>query len=81
MEILGETLDDAVGEAFDKSAKILGLPYPGGPLIDKYAAKGDPAAFPFPKPKVKDLNFSFSGRNFRVVIVLTYGDKKNTPQV
>ncbi|RZS90748.1 tRNA (adenosine(37)-N6)-threonylcarbamoyltransferase complex transferase subunit TsaD [Aquimarina brevivitae] len=61
MEVIGETIDDAVGEAFDKSAKILGLPYPGGPLIDKYAQHGDPKAFPFPKPKVKELNFSFSG--------------------
>jgi len=61
MEIIGETIDDAVGEAFDKSAKILGLPYPGGPLIDKYAQLGNPKAFPFPKPKVGDLNFSFSG--------------------
>ncbi len=61
MEILGETLDDAVGEAFDKSAKLLGLPYPGGPLVDKHAANGNPLRFPFPKPKVKGLNFSFSG--------------------
>ncbi len=61
MEIIGETLDDAVGEAFDKSAKILDLPYPGGPLIDKYAQKGDPHRFPFPKPKVGPLEFSFSG--------------------
>ncbi|WP_394340654.1 tRNA (adenosine(37)-N6)-threonylcarbamoyltransferase complex transferase subunit TsaD [Maribacter algicola] len=61
MEILGQTLDDAVGEAFDKSAKILGLPYPGGPLIDKYAVSGNPYAFEFPIPKVKDLDFSFSG--------------------
>lgn len=61
MEVIGETLDDAVGEAFDKSAKILGLPYPGGPLVDKYAQQGNPKAFQFPKPKVGDLNFSFSG--------------------
>jgi len=61
MEVIGETLDDAVGEAFDKSAKILGLPYPGGPLIDEYAREGDPKAFQFTKPKVDDLNFSFSG--------------------
>jgi len=61
MEIIGETLDDAVGEAFDKSAKILGLSYPGGPLIDKFAREGNPKAFPFPKPKVGGLNFSFSG--------------------
>ena len=61
MEVIGETIDDAVGEAFDKSAKILGLPYPGGPLIDKYSKEGDPKAFKFPKPKVDGLNFSFSG--------------------
>jgi N6-L-threonylcarbamoyladenine synthase len=61
MELLGETLDDAVGEAFDKSAKILGMPYPGGPLVDKYSQKGNPQAFRFPKPKVGGLNFSFSG--------------------
>ena len=61
MEVLGETIDDAVGEAFDKSAKILGLPYPGGPLIDKYAQLGNPKAYPFTKPKVGDLDFSFSG--------------------
>jgi N6-L-threonylcarbamoyladenine synthase len=61
MEVLGETIDDAVGEAFDKSAKILGLPYPGGPLIDKYAKLGNQKAFRFTKPKVGDLDFSFSG--------------------
>ncbi|EAQ41710.1 tRNA (adenosine(37)-N6)-threonylcarbamoyltransferase complex transferase subunit TsaD [Polaribacter sp. MED152] len=61
MEILGETIDDAVGEAFDKSAKLLGLPYPGGPLIDKYAQLGNPKAYSFTKPKVGDLDFSFSG--------------------
>ncbi len=58
--ILGETLDDAAGEAFDKSAKILGLPYPGGPLIDRYAKEGKPV-FPFAQPQIADLNFSFSG--------------------
>ena len=61
MEIIGETTDDAVGEAFDKIAKILGLPYPGGPLIDKYAQMGNPKAFAFTKPKVPGLDFSFSG--------------------
>lgn len=61
MTIIGETTDDAVGEAFDKSAKILGLPYPGGPLIDKYAKLGNPKAFAFTKPKVAGLDFSFSG--------------------
>jgi N6-L-threonylcarbamoyladenine synthase len=61
MEIIGETTDDAVGEAFDKSAKILGLPYPGGPLVDKNAQLGNPLAFTFTKPKVPGLDFSFSG--------------------
>ena len=61
MEILGTTLDDAIGEAFDKSAKLLGLPYPGGPLIDKHAVNGEPKRFPFPEPKVAGLDFSFSG--------------------
>ncbi len=61
MEILGETLDDAAGEAFDKTAKLLGLPYPGGPLIDQYAKDGDPQKFHFPEPQIEGLNFSFSG--------------------
>jgi len=61
MEIIGETTDDAVGEAFDKSAKILGLSYPGGPLVDKYAQLGNPKAFAFTKPKAPGLDFSFSG--------------------
>jgi N6-L-threonylcarbamoyladenine synthase len=61
MEVIGETQDDAVGEAFDKTAKILGLPYPGGPLIDKYATEGNPTAFSFPEVAMEGLNFSFSG--------------------
>ena len=61
MKILGETMDDAAGEAFDKSAKLLGLPYPGGPLIDKYAQEGDPLRFHFPEPQIEGLDFSFSG--------------------
>lgn len=61
MEVLGQTLDDAAGEAFDKTAKILNLPYPGGPLIDRYAAQGDPTAYSFPEPQVDNLDFSFSG--------------------
>jgi len=60
-ELLGETIDDAVGEAFDKAAKILGLPYPGGPLIDNLAQSGDPNKFSFSKSHVNDLNYSFSG--------------------
>lgn len=61
LKIIGETTDDAVGEAFDKSAKILGLPYPGGPLVDKHAQQGNPKAFTFSKPKIPNLDFSFSG--------------------
>jgi N6-L-threonylcarbamoyladenine synthase len=61
MEVIGETTDDAAGEAFDKSAKLLGLPYPGGPLIDRHAANGNPARFKFPEPRIPGLNFSFSG--------------------
>lgn len=61
MEIIGQTIDDAAGEAFDKSAKILGLEYPGGPLIDKYAKEGNPDAFAFAKTNIPGLDFSFSG--------------------
>ena len=61
MEVIGQTIDDAAGEAFDKAAKIMGLPYPGGPLIDKFAREGDPEAFGFPHPAVGGLNYSFSG--------------------
>ncbi|MBI2966576.1 MAG: tRNA (adenosine(37)-N6)-threonylcarbamoyltransferase complex transferase subunit TsaD [Bacteroidetes bacterium] len=61
MELLGQTLDDAAGEAFDKAAKILGLPYPGGPAIDRLAAAGNPGIFTFPKPVIPDYDFSFSG--------------------
>lgn len=61
MQVIGKTLDDAAGEAFDKSAKLLGLPYPGGPLVDKYAQTGDARRFKFPHPQIPELNFSFSG--------------------
>lgn len=77
MEILGETLDDAVGEAFDKSAKILGLTYPGGPLVDKNAQLGDPKAFQFSKPKVDGLNFSFSGLKTGILYFIQRETKKN----
>jgi N6-L-threonylcarbamoyladenine synthase len=77
MEILGETLDDAVGEAFDKSAKILGLPYPGGPLVDTYAQEGNPDAFPFPKPKVEGLDFSFSGLKTSILYFVQRETAKN----
>jgi N6-L-threonylcarbamoyladenine synthase len=76
MEIIGETTDDAVGEAFDKSAKILGLPYPGGPLVDKHAQKGNPKAFAFTKPKVPHLDFSFSGLKTAIL----YFVKKKTAE-
>ncbi|TRW25886.1 tRNA (adenosine(37)-N6)-threonylcarbamoyltransferase complex transferase subunit TsaD [Flavobacterium zepuense] len=67
MEVIGETTDDAVGEAYDKSAKILGLPYPGGPLVDKYAQLGNPKAYAFTKPKVPGLDFSFSGLKTQIL--------------
>ncbi len=77
MEVLGETLDDAVGEAFDKSAKLMGLPYPGGPLVDKYAKLGNPNAFDFPKPKVDGLHFSFSGLKTSILYFLQRETQKN----
>ncbi len=77
MKIIGQTLDDAVGEAFDKSAKILGLPYPGGPLIDKYAATGDPHKFEFTIPNVKDLDFSFSGLKTNILYFIQRQTKEN----
>jgi len=76
-KILGETRDDAVGEAFDKSAKIMGLPYPGGPLIDKYAQQGNPKAFKFPKPKVPGMDFSFSGLKTSILYFLQKKTKEN----
>ena len=77
MEIIGQTLDDAVGEAFDKSAKILGLPYPGGPLIDKHAKEGNPKAYPFTKPKVGPMDFSFSGLKTAVLYFVERETQKN----
>jgi N6-L-threonylcarbamoyladenine synthase len=61
LEMIGKTIDDAAGEAFDKSAKVLGLPYPGGPLVDRYAREGNADAYAFTKPVIKDLDYSFSG--------------------
>ncbi|MBG6236813.1 N6-L-threonylcarbamoyladenine synthase [Pedobacter sp. CAN_A7] len=74
MEIVGETLDDAAGEAFDKTAKILNLPYPGGPLIDKHAQKGNPIDYKFPEPQIKGLDFSFSG--FKTAILYFIRDQE-----
>jgi N6-L-threonylcarbamoyladenine synthase len=61
LEVIGQTLDDAAGEAFDKCAKVMGLPYPGGPIIDKYAKNGDPDLYKFSKPNIKNFDYSFSG--------------------
>lgn len=70
LEVIGQTIDDAAGEAFDKSAKLLGLPYPGGPLIDKYARLGNPLAFKFAEPQIPELNFSFSGLKTSILYFL-----------
>lgn len=75
LTIIGETIDDAAGEAFDKSAKILGLPYPGGPLIDKYAKEGNPLRFKFPEPQIPGLNFSFSGLKTSILYFLQNAGK------
>lgn len=75
MEVIGETVDDAAGEAFDKTAKLLNLPYPGGPLVDKYAVQGDHTRFNFPEPKVPGLNFSFSGLKTAVLYFLQNAGK------
>ncbi|NSL87035.1 tRNA (adenosine(37)-N6)-threonylcarbamoyltransferase complex transferase subunit TsaD [Chitinophaga sp. Mgbs1] len=77
MRVIGETLDDAAGEAFDKSAKILGLPYPGGPLIDKYAKEGNPTRFKFPEPRIPELNFSFSGLKTAILYFLQENQQKD----
>jgi len=70
MEIIGKTIDDAAGEAFDKAAKMLGLPYPGGPLIDQYAQAGDPNVYAFAEPNIPALNFSFSGLKTSILYFL-----------
>lgn len=77
MKVIGETIDDAAGEAFDKSAKLLGLPYPGGPLIDKYAKDGNPLAYKFPEPKIPGLNFSFSGLKTSILYFLQNAGASN----
>ena len=77
MELLGQTLDDAAGEAFDKTAKILNLPYPGGPLIDKYAQEGNPDAYKLPEPQIPELNFSFSGLKTAILYMVQAEEKKD----
>lgn len=76
-ELLGETQDDAVGEAFDKAAKILGLPYPGGPLIDKYAQQGDAKKYKFPISNMAELNYSFSGIKTAFLYFIQEQTKRN----
>ena len=78
MTVIGETIDDAVGEAFDKSGKILGLGYPAGPEIDKRAKLGNPKAFKFTKPKLEGLNFSFSGLT-TAILYFIQKETKNSP--
>lgn len=77
MEIIGKTTDDAAGEAFDKTAKILGLPYPGGPLIDKYAKEGDPTKFKFPDSRVPNFDYSFSGLKTAILYFVRDNLKEN----
>ena len=76
MEIIGTTIDDAAGEAFDKTAKVLGFPYPGGPLIDKYAKEGNPLAFEFSKPQIQGYNYSFSGLKTSILYFLQQKEKE-----
>ena len=77
MEIVGQTTDDAAGEAFDKTAKILNLPYPGGPLIDKYAREGNSMAYAFPEPQIPGLDFSFSGLKTAIMYFIRDNKKLN----
>lgn len=77
LKVIGETIDDAAGEAFDKTAKLLGLPYPGGPLIDKHAREGDHERFVFPEPQVPGLDFSFSGLKTSILYFLQNAGKSN----
>jgi N6-L-threonylcarbamoyladenine synthase len=77
LKVIGETMDDAAGEAFDKSAKLLGLPYPGGPLIDKYASIGNGKRFSFPEPQIPGLDFSFSGLKTAILYFLRNEELKD----
>lgn len=77
MEVLGSTIDDAAGEAFDKCAKVMNLPYPGGPIVDKLAQKGNPSAFKFSKPKIENFDYSFSGLKTSFLYSLRKSVKEN----
>lgn len=79
LEVIGETMDDAAGEAFDKSAKLLGLPYPGGPLIDRYAQSGNPSRYTFPEPQMPGLDFSFSGLK-TAILYFIQNEKAKDPE-
>ena len=77
MEVIGQTIDDAAGEAFDKCAKVMGLPYPGGPHIDRLAKEGNPSAFKLNKPQIPDYNYSFSGLKTSFLYLLRDRQKEN----
>jgi N6-L-threonylcarbamoyladenine synthase len=77
MKVIGQTIDDAAGEAFDKTAKLIGLPYPGGPLIDKYAKEGNPNAYKFTEPQIPGLDFSFSGLKTSILYFLNNAGTSN----
>ncbi len=77
MQVIGHTIDDAAGEAFDKSAKLLGLPYPGGPLVDKYAKQGNGEAYKFSEPRIEGLDFSFSGLKTSILYFLQNAGRSN----
>jgi N6-L-threonylcarbamoyladenine synthase len=77
MQVIGQTTDDAAGEAMDKTSKILGLPYPGGPLIDKHARSGNPDAYKFPEPQIPGLDFSFSGLKTSILYFIQNNVKLN----
>ncbi|MCJ8212016.1 tRNA (adenosine(37)-N6)-threonylcarbamoyltransferase complex transferase subunit TsaD [Mucilaginibacter sp. RS28] len=77
MQVIGQTQDDAAGEALDKTSKILGLPYPGGPIIDKYARQGNPNAFTFPEPQIPGYDFSFSGLKTAILYFIRDQEKLN----
>ena len=77
MEVIGQTTDDAAGEAMDKTSKILGLPYPGGPMIDKYARLGNPDAYKFPEPQIPGFDFSFSGLKTAILYFIQKNVKLN----
>ncbi len=81
MEVVGQTIDDAAGEAFDKCAKVMGLPYPGGPVVDRLAKEGNPKAFKLNKPQIPDYNYSFSGLKTSFLYLLRDELKKEHDEI